>query len=675
MSSSVVSWLRAKPCRRGQSSSEKGKPDAGVECYWTLPTTEEIAWQAKYFLRLDTTLWAQLDESVKTALDKHPKLIRYYVCVPVDLPDDRVGKQKSALQKWQERVAKWDGWAKTKGMSVEFVWWGSHEMLDKLAPRANAGLTRFWFEAAILDPLWFEDPLKDAIAAAGPRYTPDVNVELPIVQELEAFGRTSAWLHRLKKFASWVSKFKGTATHDVDKLGTLQAEVEKALVLVDAGIVMLRDITVDPTAPVSFSPLLSQIQATQTAIRTLYPKLTEAARLDDQNPSAQTTDRGHRGNPFRSIRYRLYDVDQVLTETAGTLSHTGKLAESTLLLLNGIAGMGKTHLLCDLAMKRQKAGLPTVLVMGQRFRQHTEPWTQVLQQLHMAQWSAEEFVGALEAVAQSVNARLLVMIDALNEGAGREIWPDHMSAFLLLIARSPWIGVVVRVRSSYEELVLPQSIIKSASRVTHGGFADHEYDASKTFFKFYGIELPSTPLLAPGYRSPLFLKSICEGLKEAGQNACHGDSTGFPKCFGCIRMRSIAVWRKQLLGLDGRLSSEILGAIQVPDNAMPDVVAAGTDLGEVAGSVAEIHGLAGCRLITPACHYTASAIAAIPDTGQDWAYISSGTWSLVGTRLTSPVNSPEAQAANFTNLAGVDGSVCFHKSGNGMWLIRQCLEY
>ncbi len=213
------------------------------------------------------------------------------------------------------------------------------------------------------------------------------------------------------------------------------------------------------------------------------------------------------------------------------LSHTGKLAESTLLLLNGIAGMGKTHLLCDLAMKRQKAGLPTVLLMGQRFRQPAEPWTQVLQQLDVAQWSAEEFVGALEAVAQSVNARLLVMIDALNEGAGREIWPDHMSAFLQLIARSPWIGVVVSVRSSYEELVLPKSVMKSASRVTHEGFADHEYDASKTFFKFYGIELPSTPLLAPEYRSPLFLKSICEGLKEAGHKRLPRGFHGISKVF------------------------------------------------------------------------------------------------------------------------------------------------
>ena len=100
---------------QGAKFTRKGKPDAGVECYWTLPTTEEIAWQAKYFLTLDTTQWAQLDESVKTALDKHPKLIRYYVCVPLDLPDARAGKQKSALQKWQERATKWEGWAKAKG--------------------------------------------------------------------------------------------------------------------------------------------------------------------------------------------------------------------------------------------------------------------------------------------------------------------------------------------------------------------------------------------------------------------------------------------------------------------------------------------------------------------------------------------------------------------------------
>jgi rhamnulokinase len=79
-------------------------------------------------------------------------------------------------------------------------------------------------------------------------------------------------------------------------------------------------------------------------------------------------------------------------------------------------------------------------------------------------------------------------------------------------------------------------------------------------------------------------------------------------------------------------------------------------------------------LIAPACHDTASAIAGIPATGNDWAYISSGTWSLVGTVLEQPRNGEAAAEENFTNLGAVGGRICFHKNVNGMWLVRQCLE-
>ena len=79
-------------------------------------------------------------------------------------------------------------------------------------------------------------------------------------------------------------------------------------------------------------------------------------------------------------------------------------------------------------------------------------------------------------------------------------------------------------------------------------------------------------------------------------------------------------------------------------------------------------------LIAPACHDTASAIAGIPATGNDWAYISSGTWSLVGTVLEQPRNGAAAAEENFTNLGAVGGRICFHKNVNGMWLVRQCIE-
>lgn len=130
----------------------------------------------------------------------------------------------------------------------------------------------------------------------------------------------------------------------------------------------------------------------------------------------------------------------------------------------------------------------------------------------------------------------------------------------------------------------------------------------------------------------------------------------------------------QLLQLDGEWSPEIAEAVGVPMTAMPPLVEPGTVVGVLRGELAELPAFRDTQLIAPACHDTASAIAAVPDAGDDWAYISSGTWSLVGTLLRKPVNTPAAQDANFANLRGAGGSVCFHKGVNGMWLLRQCLE-
>jgi rhamnulokinase len=130
----------------------------------------------------------------------------------------------------------------------------------------------------------------------------------------------------------------------------------------------------------------------------------------------------------------------------------------------------------------------------------------------------------------------------------------------------------------------------------------------------------------------------------------------------------------QMLDLDGRWSPAIFAAIGAPIENAPDLVQPGTDIGRLSGTVSTLEAFSDTRLIAPACHDTASAIASIPDTSDDWAYISSGTWSLVGTVLGSPINSPQARAQNFTNLRGVDGTFCFHKNVNGMWLLRQCME-
>jgi len=124
----------------------------------------------------------------------------------------------------------------------------------------------------------------------------------------------------------------------------------------------------------------------------------------------------------------------------------------------------------------------------------------------------------------------------------------------------------------------------------------------------------------------------------------------------------------------GEWCDEIVRQLDIPASAMPALVNPGTDIGQLTGPLTSLPAYKATRLIAPACHDTASAIAAIPDSGDDWAYISSGTWSLVGTLLPTPNNSQRARDENFTSLIGADGAICFHKNVNGMWLLRQCME-
>jgi rhamnulokinase len=121
-------------------------------------------------------------------------------------------------------------------------------------------------------------------------------------------------------------------------------------------------------------------------------------------------------------------------------------------------------------------------------------------------------------------------------------------------------------------------------------------------------------------------------------------------------------------------SAEIFQAAHLNLASAPRLVAPGTQIGKLRGPLAELPAFRDTLLIAPACHDTASAIAGIPASGDDWAYISSGTWSLVGTLLHQPQNGADAAAENFTNLGAVGGQICFHKNVNGMWLLRQCMD-
>src|SRR6202012_2600766 len=97
----------------------------------------------------------------------------------------------------------------------------------------------------------------------------------------------------------------------------------------------------------------------------------------------------------------------------------------------------------------------------------------------------------------------------------------------------------------------------------------------------------------------------------------------------------------------------------------------------VPGDEAELTGADGkaLPLIAVGSHDTASAVVAVPADGPDFAYISSGPWSLVGMELDRPVLSEASRAANFTNEAGIDGTVRYLRNVSGLWLLQECQRH
>ena len=130
--------------------------------------------------------------------------------------------------------------------------------------------------------------------------------------------------------------------------------------------------------------------------------------------------------------------------------------------------------------------------------------------------------------------------------------------------------------------------------------------------------------------------------------------------------------------LDARtreFSAELLAAFDLPAHLFPPLIQPGQVLGTLTSDVIARTGLtAGTRVVAVGSHDTASAVVGVPAADRRFAYVSSGTWSLVGLELDEPVLTEASRAANFTNEGGVDGRVRYLRNVGGLWLLQESLR-
>ncbi len=118
---------------------------------------------------------------------------------------------------------------------------------------------------------------------------------------------------------------------------------------------------------------------------------------------------------------------------------------------------------------------------------------------------------------------------------------------------------------------------------------------------------------------------------------------------------------------------DLLQQLGIPTNILgAEIVSPGTVIGKLLPDIAESTGLGAVPVIAAATHDTASAVAAVPAKGEDWAYLSSGTWSLLGLEIPEPIINADSLAYNLTNEGGVGNTYRFLKNIVGLWLVQEC---
>lgn len=494
-------------------------PDGGIESYVELENGEIYGWQAKFFLNsFSTSQWQQIGDSFKEALKNYPTLTKYYICCPVDRNNAFINGRESFLQKWETYTAKWIQEAVEVGRHVVFEYWGSFELNDRLNQEHNVGKRKYWFSDHEFTDDWFKNHNQTALANLGNRYTPAINVDLPISINLEAVTRTKAFKE----------KFTNTCHKLLVQLDETSLKIKNEISIYESLKSLIPELRKELD--------LNQYDLLRTIPSNYLKKNIEYSVKLIADKRELLWDKKEREDSESYLLNNLNKAFEVLLKLKSEISSSAiELFNGKKLLLSGEAGQGKSHLLGDFIHSKEKQN-GHLFFLGQDFNEKSNIWYQILNKNLRINLLEKEFLSTLDSIAELNNERFMIVIDALNEGEGRILWADSLNGFLKLISQYPRIGLVISIRDSYKDQICSKLTDDSSElvyEIQHQGFHEIEFDACRIFFEYYNIQTPSIPLLNPEFSNPLYLKLFCQSLKIQNLNTIPKGFNGIFNIIDC----------------------------------------------------------------------------------------------------------------------------------------------
>lgn len=509
--------------------------DGGVEAYWTL--TDGTIWgvQAKFFLSLGSSERRQATESIMQAVANHPALTRYTICLPMVLTSKtgaKAGKPKEGgHEKLTEWITDWKGELAKIGRSIELDYWDESELLGRLASAdTTGGLQRYWFDRDTFTPDWFRNRLTEAKVQAGDRYTPTLSVRTPFEDAVQAFGRSVQWQQEMRGLGKRLSQslvgWRRTLDPSVTREGLFPEKLRgKGSTLESAAAEITQAVKAADEHPIRLddASLKETVRSVLELAAEIEPELKDAL-VAEHGPNADTPS-------FRQIRAeyyvdfpaapldRLRGLMAVIGELAKTvLQPVGRLPASSAMMLRGEAGVGKTHSIVESAFRRHDNGLLSLIFFGEDAC-GADPWQSFQAKLGIPSgFGRDALLDALNSAAEATGFPLIIFVDAINETVpDRRRWQSWLPPLIEQIRQRPFLKVCFSCREIYLREVLPTAL--SVPMIEHNGFLGREFEAQCSFFQYYGLGMPAEPLFQEEFANPLFLRLVCEALRDFGKQA------------------------------------------------------------------------------------------------------------------------------------------------------------
>lgn len=390
---------------------------------------------------------------------------------------------------------------------------------------------------------FFENQVGKAVANLGPRFSKQLNFSLPIAKLFNDMAYDNDFKFRFQKiFDVWLLESIYNPFSEESNFKYLDVKFlelkERVKNWVLGNPYIIGECIDYGWIEKEINLLNAELQESERELRDLQYEVEKKNKEKNMDKNFFS----HR-RPYDNEISRLGKIQRVNSDLLYNLDERINISitNNPILIIDGEAGSGKSHLLGDIASRRIESRLPTLLFLGQNFNSINNLENNILQFLDI-NCKFSELLDSLNDIGRQIGERIIILIDAINEGPGGNLWRDQLYGFITDIIKRPYIGLCISIRTTYIKSIITEvlNVDERINFIQHEGFKGNEYAALRMFCDFHKLKQPSFPILSPEFTNPLFLKIICEGVKNSAHREFPQGFQGVKKIFDLF-LRSIDI--------------------------------------------------------------------------------------------------------------------------------------